>query len=43
MTTTGIHLANRLGHALESALKGHADYQYVDDQYGVNVSWERNE
>lgn len=43
VTTTGIHLANRLGHALEAAFKGHADYQYADDQYGVNVSWERNE
>lgn len=43
VTTTGIHLANRLGHALEAAYKGHAEYQYDDNQYGINVSWERHE
>lgn len=39
VTTTGIHLANRLGHALEAAFKGHSDYQYNDDEYGLSVSW----
>lgn len=42
MTTTGIHLANRLGHALKAAFKGHADYQY-SDEYGVSVDWKRDE
>ncbi len=42
VTTTGMHLANRLGHALEAAYKGHADYQYSDDQPLVRVRWERH-
>lgn len=43
VTTTGIHLANRLGHALEAAFKGEARYCYDDTQYGVQVTWARNE
>ncbi|MBC2690306.1 MULTISPECIES: BCAM0308 family protein [Pseudomonas] len=43
VTTTGIHLANRLGHALEAAFKGKADYQYGDDTYGLSVNWTRDE
>ncbi|NWD57756.1 ATPase [Pseudomonas veronii] len=43
VTTTGIHLANRLAHALEGAFKGKAQYRYGDSQYGVNVTWARNE
>ncbi|AIC20116.1 ATPase [Pseudomonas sp. SK3(2021)] len=43
VTTTGIHLANRLGHALVAAFKGHSDYQYSDDEYGVSVNWTRDE
>lgn len=39
VTITGIHLANRLGYALEAAFKGHSDYQYNDDEYGLSVSW----
>jgi len=42
VTTTGMHLANRLGHALEAAYKGHADYKYSDDQTLVRIRWERN-
>ncbi|WP_347930065.1 BCAM0308 family protein [Pseudomonas helvetica] len=43
VTTTGIHLANRLGHALTGAFKGHANYHYNDDQYQLSVSWTRDE
>lgn len=43
VTTTGIHLANRLGHALEAAFKGTVDYQYGDDEYGLTVNWTRDE
>lgn len=43
VTTTGIHLANRLGHALEAAFKGKAHYRYGDNKYGLSVSWTRNE
>jgi hypothetical protein len=28
VTTTGIHLVNRLGHVLEAAFKGKAQYRY---------------
>ncbi|WP_349570347.1 BCAM0308 family protein [Azotobacter salinestris] len=42
VTTTGIHLANRLGHALEAAFKGHVDYTYSDDRTALRVRWERN-
>ncbi|CAN7478516.1 MULTISPECIES: BCAM0308 family protein [Pseudomonas] len=43
VTTTGIHLANRLSHALESAFKGKSDYRYGADQYGVSIHWTRDE
>ncbi|WP_223484290.1 BCAM0308 family protein [Pseudomonas sp. A-RE-19] len=43
VTTTGIHLANRLGHALKAAFKGHTDYQYGDDEYQLSVNWTRDE
>jgi hypothetical protein len=32
VTTTGIHLASRQGHALERAFKGKAQYRYGDTQ-----------
>ena len=43
VTTTGIHLANRLGHALEAAFKGKSDYRYGEDEYGLDVNWTRDE
>ena len=43
VTTTGIHLANRLGHALEAAFKGNSEYRYGDDKYGLSVNWTRDE
>lgn len=43
VTTTGIHLANCLGHALEGSFKGKADYRYSGDKYGVSIRWTRDE
>ncbi|WP_248916343.1 BCAM0308 family protein [Pseudomonas moorei] len=43
VTTTGIHLASRLGHALEAAYNGDSDYRYGDDEYVLTVSWKRDE
>ncbi|WP_335944812.1 BCAM0308 family protein [Pseudomonas sp. G166] len=43
VTTTGIHLASRLGHALESAFKGKSDYRYSENEYGVSIHWARDE
>jgi hypothetical protein len=43
VSTTGIHLANRLGHALQAAFKGDCDYRYSDDVYGLSVDWRRDE
>lgn len=39
VTNTGIHIANRLGHALEAAFNGNSDYQHGDDEYGLSVNW----
>jgi hypothetical protein len=43
VTTTGIHLASRLGHALQSAFKGDSEYKYGDNEYELSVSWTRDE
>lgn len=43
VTTTGIHLANRLGHALEGAFKGKSDYRYKEDEHGVSILWTRDD
>ncbi|WP_409318279.1 BCAM0308 family protein [Pseudomonas sp. KCJK9016] len=43
VTTTGIHLANRLGHALKGAFKGNSEYRYSDSEYGMSVRWSREE
>jgi hypothetical protein len=42
VTTTGIHLASRIGHALNAAYKGNSHYHYSDDENHINVSWERS-
>lgn len=41
VTTTGVHLANRIGHALESAYHGQIDYRYSDERRRVDISWAR--
>lgn len=42
VTTTGMHLANRIGHALDAAYKGHSEYRYNDSQAHIQVNWLRN-
>ncbi|MBI2379442.1 MAG: ATPase [Gammaproteobacteria bacterium] len=42
VTTTGVHLAQRLGHALTASYKGHAEYQYDDQKTRLDVYWERD-
>jgi len=39
--TTGIHLARRLGDALEGAYQGKLEFNYLKGQEKVRVSWER--
>lgn len=42
VTTTGMHLANRIGHALDSAYDGTTRYTYSDDKTHLDVDWERD-
>lgn len=42
ITTTGVHLANRIGHALDAAYKGHSEYRYSDSDVHVDIRWLRN-
>jgi hypothetical protein len=39
ITTTDIHLARRLGEAIERTYKGKLDMQYDDSSYFVRVDW----
>lgn len=41
VTTTGTHLANRIGHALTGAYKGKASFDYDDSQTRLDVNWAR--
>ncbi len=41
-TTTGMHLANRIGHALEAAYDGDSDYRYSDSELFLSVDWRRD-
>lgn len=41
VTTTGTHLAQRLGHALTGAYKGHVEFQYDDSKSRLDVYWTR--
>ncbi|MFT6466503.1 BCAM0308 family protein [Halopseudomonas sp.] len=42
VTTTGTHLAKRLGHALSGAFKGECSYQYAEDELHLTVHWSRD-
>ncbi len=39
--TTGIHMARRLGDALEDAYQGKLEFDYLKGQEKVRVNWER--
>ena len=41
ITTTGLHLARRIGQALSSACKGELSVQYGEAEHVIRVSWKR--
>lgn len=41
ITTTGLHLARRIGEALARAYKGELSIQYADAEESVRVHWQR--
>lgn len=40
--TTGTHLANRIGHALQAAYDGAVSYTYTENETHLDVAWERD-
>lgn len=42
VATTGPHLANRIGHALEAAYDGAVKYTYTDNETHLDVTWQRD-
>lgn len=43
ITTTGIHVARRIGEALSRSYQGSFNFQYADGEKSIRVSWERDE
>lgn len=43
ITTTGLHLPRRIGHALERAYNGTLDTHYDDHGYFVRLRWHRDD
>jgi hypothetical protein len=41
VTTTGLHLARRLGEALARAYKGELSFRYADEEASIRVYWQR--
>ena len=41
VTTTGIHLARRIGEALAKAYRGELQIRYGDEDHTIRVGWER--
>jgi len=41
VTTTGIHVARRIGEALARAYKGDLSYQYAEGEKRIRVYWRR--
>ncbi len=41
ITTTGIHVARRIGEALSRAYQGNLDFSYGDGEKTIRVYWER--
>jgi hypothetical protein len=42
VTTTGIHLARRIGEALKHACQGDLDLSYGDGEQSIRVTWRRD-
>jgi hypothetical protein len=40
--TTGVHLAQRIGKALQSAYQGDLEIEFLKGQYKVRVHWRRD-
>jgi hypothetical protein len=43
VTTTDIHLARRIGHAVFDAYKGHLDTHYDPEGYYLRMTWRRDD
>ena len=43
ITTTGIHVARRIGEALKRAYKGDFSFRYADGDQKIQVEWHREE
>lgn len=43
VTTTGIHVARRIGEALSRSFKGDLSFQYADGEKSIRVDWRREE
>lgn len=41
ITTTGVHIARRIGEALSQSYKGDYSFQYADGEKRIRVSWTR--
>jgi hypothetical protein len=41
VTTTGIHIARRIGEALSRSYKGDYTFQYADGEKNIRVYWQR--
>lgn len=41
ITTTGIHLARRIGEAMSRAFKGELAVRYADDEHNIRINWVR--
>lgn len=42
VTTTGIHVARRIGEAIKRAYQGDYSIQYADGEKRIRVSWQRD-
>lgn len=42
VTTTGVHIARRIGEALARSYNGDYSFQYADAEKSIRVSWERS-
>jgi len=43
ITTTGIHIARRIGEALSHSYQGNFNFKYADGEKSIRVFWEREE
>jgi NMD protein affecting ribosome stability and mRNA decay len=41
VTTTGVHIARRIGEALSRSYAGDYSFQYADAEKSIRISWER--